>query len=323
MLKRKMTLWLLCLVVGLLVLTGCESRAGEGETAANAGDTAILVDLPAIVIDFDADGNATLGGAPVAELNPGLAALNEAIGPDTIGLFMENGIQHIQISTTPTGLTILVNGQAIPSLGWDADSLAGSQTLLAALGIDGLEMVQGLLPVIADVGIGVTLQFPVGDAEAIPLMVGGEGSAAETAAAAQQAFLAQAGTPARINIPITYADDGSFNIGSLTAEEITLLVGAPIESLTLSAEDVASYKGMGIQTIVLATDSEGVRMSLNGNALPHISWGDGKLAYGLQLALQTGLLGGDGEGGDMSAVIEKLMPIIQTAEVNVQVTFPE
>jgi hypothetical protein len=321
--RKKMTLWLSLLLIGTLLMTACAPRTGGGATAAAGGDQALLVDLPAIVIDFDADGQATLAGVPVADLNPGLATLDTMIGPDTIGLFTENNIQHLQLTTTPTGVEILVNGQAIPSLAWDGESLVGAQRLLGALGNEGLAVVEKILPQIANIGIGVTLRFPPSQgAELIPLTVTGEGSAAATAAQAQQAYLAQAGSPARINLPITYASDGSFSIGSLSAEQLTVLLGAPVESLTLTEDQIAQFAEAGISSFTLTTDSDGVQMTLNGEPLPHISWGDGKLAYGLGLALQTGLIGG-GEGGDMGALVERLLPIIQTAEVNVQVTFPE
>lgn len=317
----RLTLWLSLMMIGTMLMAGCAPRPGSGAVAAADGQ-ALLVDLPAIVIDFDAEGNAAVGGVPVADLNPSLASLDTMIGPDTIAMFTENNIQHIQFSTMPTGVEILVNGQPIPSLGWDGESLAGAQQLLGALGNEGLAMVQAILPQISNIGVGVILRFPPGQgAELIPLT--GDGSAAASAAQAQEEFLAQAGSPARINIPITYANDGTFSIGNLTADELTVLLGAPLESLTLSEDQISQFQEAGVRTITLATDSNGIRMTLNGNSLPHISWGDGRLAYGLQLALQTGLIGGGSEGADLGALIERLLPIIQTAEVNVQVTFPE
>lgn len=321
---RKMALWLSLLLTVTLALAACAPRTGGGTTAAAGGDQELLVDLPALVVDFDADGKATLGGVPVADLNPSLAALDTLIGPDTVALFTENNIQHIQLSTTPTGVDILVNGQAIPSVGWDGESLAGAQQLLALLGNDGLAMVQSLLPQIANIGIGVTLRFPPSQgADLLPLTVTGEGSAAATAAQAEEAYLAQAGSPAKINLPITYASNGAFSLGNLTADQLTVLLGAPLESLTLTADQIARAKELGVKTLTIATDRDGVHMTLNGTALPHISWGDGKLAYGLNLALQSGLLGSGGSSEDMGLLIEKLLPIIQTSAVTIQVTFPE
>jgi hypothetical protein len=320
---KKKLFWLSLLVIGSLLFVGCAPRTGGGATAAAASGQDLLVDLPAIVIDFDAEGQATLGGVPVSALNPSLASLDTMIGPDTIGMFTEDNIQHIQITTTPTGVEILVNGQAIPSIGWDSQSLVGAQQLLG-LGDEGLALVQDILPQIADIGLGVTLRFPLAQAaEVLPLTVSGEGSAAESSAQAQEEFLAQAGSPAQINLPITYASDGTFTIGDFTADELTLLVGAPIESLTLTAEDITRYQGLGLKNLTLTTGADGVRMTLNGAPLPFINWGDGKLAYGLGLALQTGLLGGGGDGADLGPLVERLLPIIQTAEINVQVTLPE
>ncbi len=320
---RKLTLWLSCLMLGTILLAGCAPRTGSGTTAAAATeDQDLLVDLPAIVIDIDNAGKATLAGVPVAELSPGLAALDTLISPETLGMLTESNIQHVQITTAPTGLEILVNGQALPTVSWDGESLAGTQQLLGLLGNEGLAMVESILPQIANVGIGVVLRFPLAQgAEALPLVADAESSIASAVTQAQEEFLAQAGSPARINVPITYASDGTFSIGTLTADELTILVGAPIESLTLTAEQVAQYSEMGLQTLSLVTDSEGVHMTLNGSPLPDISWGEGKLAYALSLAMQAGLVG-SGEGGDMGVLIERLLPIIQTAEVNVQVTFP-
>lgn len=321
--KSKLSFGLSLLLAAVLSLTACAPRSGGGATATAGADQPLLVDLPAIVVDFDTEGKASLAGVPIADLNPSLAALDDAIGPDTVAMFTEDNIQHIQVSTTPTGVDILVNGQAIPSLAWDSKSLANAQQLLAKMDNASLALVQSLLPQIANVGIGVTLRFPPKQgAELIPLTVTGAGSAADTAAAAQKAYLAQAGSPARINIPITYASDGTFSVGSLTAEQLTVLAGAPIESLTLTPDRIARYQSWGIKTFGIATDSDGVHLTLNGDPLPQISWGDGKLAYGLTLALQTGLVG-SGDTGDLSALIEKLLPMIQTAEVNIQVTFPE
>ena len=321
---RKMTLGFSLLLTITLTMAACAPRTGGGATAAASSDQALLVDLPAVVVDFDADGKATLGGVPVADLNPGLASLDTMIGPDTVALFTENNIQHIQISTTPTGVDILVNGQAIPSVGWDGESLAGAQQLLTLLGNDGMAMVQSLLPQIANIGIGVTLRFPPSQgADLLPLTVTGEGSAAETAAQAQEAYLAEAGAPAQINLPLTYASDGTFSIGNLTADQLTLLVGAPLESLTLTPDRLARYQEMGLKTFTVTTDSDGVHMTMNGTPLPHISWGDGRLAYGLNLALQSGLLGSGGNSDDMSVLVEKLLPIIQTSAVTIQITFPE
>ena len=122
--RNKQTFGLSLLLAATLGVTACAPRTGGGATATAGADQPLLVDLPALVVDFDAEGKASLAGVPVADLNPSLAALDDAIGPETVAMFTEDNIQHIQVSTTPTGVDILVNGQAIPSLAWDGESLA-------------------------------------------------------------------------------------------------------------------------------------------------------------------------------------------------------
>ncbi len=112
--------WLLGLltVFAALVLTGCGARAGAGQTAAATTDAVLAVDLPALTIDFDSEGAASLGGAPLASFGALLpAALTELkLDKATVDQLTAANIQHIQVTTVPSGLLILVNGEAIPSM---------------------------------------------------------------------------------------------------------------------------------------------------------------------------------------------------------------
>jgi hypothetical protein len=323
--SRNFLRWPLLLAILTLVLVGCAPRSGGGETAAAAADGALVIDLPAIVIDFDDAGQASIGGVPAADLGAALGAPLDglALSAEQVEMVTAANIQHVQINNAAAGLEILVNGQAIPSLAWDADSLANTNTVLAAFGEDAMGAIGDLLPLVSNLGAGVVLHFPLAQgAELIPAEVSGDASAAASAATAQDEFLASAGTAARINLPINYNPDGTFNIGSMSAEALSLSLGLPLESLTLTQERLDRYVAMGMETFTIETNADGIHMMLNGQDLPHISWGDGKLAYGLTLAAQAGLLG-DADNGAMLDLIQQLLPMIQTAEVTVNITFPQ
>lgn len=316
--------WSLPLVILLFFMVGCAPRAGGGEIAAAAGDSGFVVDLPAIVIDFDDTGAASIGGAPAADLGAAFGASLDglALPADQIQMLTENNIQHIQINNAAGGLDIMVNGQAIPSIAWDSESLATTNEMLAMFGDEGMGPIGDLLPLISNLGAGVVLHFPLAQgAEPIPMEVSGDDSAASTAAAAQDAFLSQAGSAARINFPINYNDDGSFNVGDMSAEALSLALGLPLESLALTEDRLALYREMGMETFTVATDTEGIHMTLNGSDLPHISWGDGKLAYGLEIAAQAGLLGDGGDTAALNELLQQLLPVIQTANVTIHITF--
>lgn len=311
---RMKFLWSSLLLLVALLAVGCAPRAGGGETAAAAGDSELVVDLPALVIDFDADGNASIGGAPVAGLSPALAAL--ALSADQVSTLTAAGVSEIQLGTAANGVNLLINGQPIPSLTWDEAAMTNLTTLLSNWPDESaLPSVTSFLPLLTDLGAGVTLRLPAGEAAATTI---------DTAAvaAAQAEYLATAGSPARINLPLNYNADGTFNIGSISGDAFTLATGLPLESLALPPERVQLYQSAGIETFTVQTDSEGIHLILNGEPLPMINWGEGRLAYALQLATQAGLLGGEGDSAALTGLITQLLPILQTAEVTVNVTFP-
>lgn len=320
--SRNFLRWSLLFAILTVAVAGCAPRTGGGETAATAADGALVIDLPAIVIDFDDAGQPSIGGVPAADLGAALGAPLDglALSTDQIQTLTAANIQHVQINNGATGIEILVNGQPIPSIAWDADSLATTNEVLAMFGEDSMGPIGDLLPLVSSLGAGVVLNFPPAQgAELIPAEVSGD----ESAATAQSDFLATAGSAARINLPINYNADGTFNIGSMSAEALSLSLGLPLESLTLTQDRIDRYVAMGMKTFTLATDTDGIHMTLNGQDLPYISWGDGKLAYGLQLAAQAGMLGDSGDSTAMVDLVQQLLPMIQTAEVTVNVTFPE
>ncbi len=323
--SRNFLRWSLLLAILTVAVAGCAPRMGGGETAAAAADGALVIDLPAIVIDFNDAGQASIGGVPAADLGAALGAPLDglALSADQIQMLTGANIQHVQINNGATGIEILVNGQAIPSITWDADSLATTNEVFAMLGEDSMGAIGDLLPLVSNLGAGVMLNFPPAQgADLIP--ADGSGDASATAAAsAQSDFLAAAGSPARINLPINYNADGTFSIGSMSAEALSLSLGLPLESLTLTQDRIDRYMAMGLKTFTVATDTDGIHMTLNGQDLPYIGWGDGKLAYGLQLAAQAGMLGDGGDSTAMVDLVQQLLPMIQTAEVTVNVTFPE
>lgn len=314
---RTKLLWPALLVLFALLAVGCAPRAGAGENSAAEGSE-LVVDLPALVIDIDQEGTASMGGVPLDQLGAAVGAslAGLSLPAEQVQSLVDAGISQVEIGTAATGLNLLVNNQPIPSLSWDEASITTLTDLLANWPDAALGPVGSLLPLMTDLGAGVTLRFPAGE---------GAGAAVDTAAvaAAQAEFLSTAGSPARINLPISYNADGSFNIGSISADAFTLATGLPLESLALPPERLALYQSMGIETFTVQTDGEGIHLDLNGQPLPMVSWGDGRLAYALQLAVQAGLVGGgEGDSEALSGLIQQLLPILQTAEVTVNIVFP-
>lgn len=318
--KRFLLLVSLALLT-LLVLSGCSARPGAGETAAAAAEAPLALDLPALTIDIDANGAPSIAGAPLssfASLAPGLADFS--LGSDLVSQLMQANIQHIQISTLPDGLRILVNGAALPSLRWDEERLANLSELVDLLGPAVPSVVKAVLPIISDVGVGVTLRFPLAQgADVIPL----QAEPATVATAAREAVLAQLGKAPVIRIPVVYDIEGNYTVQGVTDAEWQALTGAPFGQLKLDAELVKNAVAAGVRTATVRTDAEGIHIALNDKELPVLGWGEGELLNLVKLAAGAGVLQGAGLDADaLVGLLEALLPVIEASDVSIHVTFP-
>ncbi|MBI3959345.1 MAG: hypothetical protein HY328_11100, partial [Chloroflexi bacterium] len=245
--QKHLTFWAALLMIAALVLSGCAPRTGAGSSAAMAMDDELVIDLPAIVIDFDSSGGASIGGVPASEMGAmaGVDLAGLGLSPDWVSYFSMTNIQHLQVNNSADGLLVLVNGQPVPSLEWDENSLVATASAVSSLGI-AIPVLDKVLPLVQQLGIGVIMRFPVqAGAEVIPFSVMGDGSAAEMAQAAQAEFLAAVGAPPKINLPIVYQADGSYSVGDLSDAEWTALTGVPWYALRLDTNAIASLTASG------------------------------------------------------------------------------
>ena len=244
------------LLVAVLALTGCAPRPGAGEVATRAPADALVVDLPAIAIDLADDGSASVGGIPIADVGAALGVPIELpITAENVAMLKGLGIQHLQLVNLPSGLGIFVNGRQIPSLGWDAETLKSTADALA-----GQTSLASLLPVVTQLGIGVTLLLPVAEgATPAPLVADASDSAASRLAASQEAFLAEAGSRPTISIPINYNLDGTWTAGGFPSSVLeNTPIGPFLSSLTLTPTQIQRDIKAGIESIDLKLNDQGL-----------------------------------------------------------------
>jgi hypothetical protein len=315
------------LIVALVLMVGCAPRATSGEIAAAADESQIAIDLPALVLDVQPDGSIQIGGKSLAELGSGVGtdlstlALQQSM-VDSITAF---NIQHIQIDNTPEGLLILVNGQPIPSLAWDGEKLVATAEVLDQFGA-GVALLDRVLPLVRNIGVGVILRFPVAEGEEPLPLVSTDNAEAEAAMQAQQQFLDSVGYTPVIHFTINYAEDGTWTIADMNQADWSSLIPVPLEMLNLSPETIAGVSASGINEIELSTNADGIFISINGKTLPYLTWADGRINHLITLAEETGLLSmAVGDSADMSSAIdavEALLPAVQASDVSLRVTFP-
>lgn len=324
--NRRHSFWATWLLVVLFVLSGCATRSGVD--LADGPVPGMVVDLPAVVVDIAQDGTASVANVPVAQLAQ-LAGFNLgafSIPTAWVDFLVSGNIQHIQVNNTDSGLLILVNGEPIPSIAYDGNSLTTTADALSALGM-AVPMLDQILPVIAQIGIGVIVHLPVAEGmAAIPLYVNGDGSAAAAAQQAQAQFLATIGAPPRVNLPVFYAADGSWRVGNLTDTEWTALTGIPFYVLRVNPTVLRGLGTSGVSNITISTSPRGIQIAVNGNPLPTLTWGNGELQHLLGLAGQTGLLEMVAPGMNMNeilATVHQMLPVVTTTDFDLTVHIPD
>jgi hypothetical protein len=311
-------------LVAVLALSGCGPRATGGELAASGAET--YIELPAIVLDVQSDGSVTMGGVPVADLavQLGQDAAGLAFPPEIVAQLVAYRIQHIQVETSPTGLQIFINGKAIPSIGWDDQRLAGTADALELLGVSGLApALDKILPLAAALGLGVSVRFPVAPGtEIIPLGVVDRSAAAPT--------LAEMIPLPPIDITVVYAEDGTWTVEGMDEADLAALKeGAPFilwDELDLTPGQLTAVQSAGLQELAITTSRDGLSLSINGEALPYLSWSEGRLVNVLTLAEETGLLNefvGDDPGTlAILETVKQFLPAVTAANVSLRITFP-
>lgn len=327
---RRLRYALAFLLLGLLptILAACGQRIDAGATATAAADAPLVVDLPALYLDYDLAGTAMIGSVRAADLGPALGVdlsrLN--LSPTAIAQLQAANLQHIQLSNTPAGLLVFVNGRRAPSVVWADATLPTTATTLAALGPN-TQLLREIAPLASKLGGGIVVRFPLAPA-ATPLVLDEADGAARLRATqqTQAEYLAIVGSPPPLTVTVDYQLDGSWVVDGLSGAAWEAAMPVPWTRLNLSPAVVQRARAAGIATLVLTSNQQGLLMTVNGQPLPHITWANGELENLVILAAENGLLAralGDNPHTDsLLATIEGLLPIVVATPIELRVNFP-
>jgi len=321
------------LLILSMALTGCMARPNQGNVAAAAGADALVVDIPAIVVAFDDQGQASLDGLDLSALGVSLDAL--ARTPEQITAVNNAGVEAAYVDLSPTGVNIYADGQPMLTLDWDAETIQSLGAILGIAGIDNADTLAKMLPLLSNMSLGVAMTFPgAGDN---PTLVGPTPDQAAILAANQAAagqILGELGVPPFATAllgslgPLTIRYDAN---GTATLDGLGMIAGFlppdALAGLNLNADQLNQVKELGIQSLNVQTKPEGLAMTLNGNALPLLRWDGGQMDNLVKLGLQGGVLtaitGVDAESLDALNQVGKFAPLLATTPLNITVSFPE
>ena len=331
--NRRLAIMLSMLLMLSIMLSGCMARPGQGELAAATAADSVVVDIPAIAITYDDQGQASLQGLDLAALGVDLEAL--ARTPEQMAAVQAASIESAFVNLTPAGVNLYANGSPMLTLDWDADSIQSLGAVLGIAGIDNADTLVKVLPLLSNMSLGVAMTFPgAGDN---PTLVGAAPDKAALTAANQAAVtqvLGELGIPPFAAGllgglgPLTVRFDAN---GVAALEGLGMLAGfLPADALAgmnLKPDQLTQVKELGIQSLNVKTQPQGLAITLNGNALPLIRWDSGQMQNLVKLGLDGGALtamtGADAESLDALRQLGKFAPILETTPLDITVVFPE
>jgi len=236
--------------VGLGVALFIPPASGEPANIPNwKGETEITPETPENVIGpmtigglaFDDQGNASIQGVPVSELEKALGtSLGLSMDPNTVALLKSLGADTIDIKLTPNGVSLMLGDKPLPGIAYDSATLEQAVKLADAL----------VYKQTADTLNKVATVLPNAEVETVISLTGEPAAATELA-----------------KIPVEVNDDGTLNVFGLPAGS------EPV----IDPETLAKLQDANIQHLDLNIDENGIEVAANGQKLPTIGWNDESL----------------------------------------------
>lgn len=272
-----------------LMLSACSGGGSGGSTWFN---------LPSVPITLDANGNGKVLGFNIGYLG---------LQPAMIGQLQQANVQEIEVRIGYHGIFLYANGEALPYINWTDESVSLLQDVLR--NTPGAETGATAIPWLRRIGVGVRLKLPLAQGASaleIPRWRGEE--------------LAQPETPAETTIgPIQFAslaydENGKPTIEGVPLAEIEQALGASL-GLDLPPLAMQIFKAINVQQLTVATQPNGIDLSVDGRPLPGIAYDTPRLERTLTIAEPV--------VGDPALVstLKDVVPKLPGADVDIIVSF--
>ncbi|NOX60661.1 MAG: hypothetical protein GXP42_01730 [Chloroflexi bacterium] len=308
--------WLLL----LLLLSGVVVACGSQVTPVAEPDSEFVLALPRLVIDVDSDGVPSVAGLDPQTLKTitfGQVDLTGVRVPKPyVDWFTATNLQHIEVVHRDDGEYIFVNGNPLPHVGWDADSLRALSDLAGELGVVNRPMAKVLsllVPFVQRLGLNVAVRFPVQDGvDIIPLRDPGD-------PIPQVSAESEAPSIALMKVHMNFDENGIPSVLSVSTRELEEALGVSLRQMELPPSAVQQMIDAGIQHITVRTMPSGLYIWVNDNPLPTLVWSDEYLENAANLYGQLYYTDAYATARD---AVKTLLPLVDNVDGEIVLIFP-
>jgi hypothetical protein len=185
-------------------------------------------------------------------------------------------VQHFELVHDGKGIFLYANGEAMPYLAWDGESMDLAGQLMGPLGVPNGDLIRRLLPLLRHIGLDIVVQMPLAaGADIIPYRDPDGGLLETTAAAAME------NPAAELKLQVTYDEAGVPSLLGMSAAVLQPMMG--YTPGRLDPQLIDRVKQVGIEQLSLQLQGNGLFIYVNDQALPNIAWSEEHLGNALDL----------------------------------------
>ncbi|MER2598142.1 MAG: hypothetical protein ABTQ73_01310 [Caldilineales bacterium] len=265
-----------------LLLSACGAATMPTTDETTASGQRFLVSLPRLILDIDQSGRASVNGLSIETVNsliPGAQLPDMGVNPVYVDWMTNTNVQHLEFVSSNKGIFIFANGQPLPYLTWDGDSLANLGTLAGIANLPYGELIGKLVPIVERTGLNIVLRFP--------MQTGASEIAMRDPAVAPEVLEPEtkSGDPSFVvRIDVNYDEQGIPTVAGISSRDLAAAgIFLPVE---LTPDTLAQFKANNVNELRFVSGSNGVFATVNGEALPQIGWNSALLDNSANLYAQ-------------------------------------
>jgi len=231
------------------------------------GEPLVETELAKIPVEINDDGTLNVFGLPVTS--------EPVLDPEILAQLQDANIQQLDVDINEEGLSLAANGKALPSIGWDEESMTTLAGIVGPLAGISPELIDTGLSMVSNTGIQASVALPV-TAGAAKIDIPDEIDMTMT-----PADLGDMSAPT-IHATAVFDKDGSLKeLAGLSAASLAAL---GVSDIALPPETAATLADLGAEEIRVFSEPNKLIVSLDGSDALTINHDEKSLANALELA---------------------------------------